>query len=245
MTAPTALPAPFAMSRIAGLLYVAIAVFGMFSIGYVPSQVFIFGDAAANAQSVLAHQGLFRIGIFADMLTILCEVAVTAILYTLLKPVNATVALMATLARFGMVVIMVINLVAYMAMLDLLNDGGALAAIAIDQRQALAMLFLQVHEFGVYGWQILFGAHLVALGYLVARSGYFPRILGTLMMIGSFGYTLQSVEKFVLPGNQVLWMLVVGLLTIVTLAEVGFALWLLIKGLNATGWTARQRVTAA
>jgi Domain of unknown function (DUF4386) len=226
-------------ARVAGLLYVTIAVLGMFSIGYVPSVVFTFGDAAANAQSVLAHMGLFRLGLFADMLTILCEVALTAMLFALFKPVSHMLSLMATLARFGMIVVMAVNLVPYMAMLKLVSGAAYAAAIPPNQQQALAMLFLQMHEFGVYGWQIFFGAHLVVLGYLVAASGYFPRALGMLMMVGSFGYSLQAIEKFVLPGNQPLWTAVVGLLALVTIAEVAFALWLLIKGPDAEGWATR------
>lgn len=231
--------APQRATRTAGLLYLLIAVFGGFSIGYVPSVVFVLGDAAANAQSVLAHQDLLRLGIGADMVTILCEIELTAILFALLKPVDHMLSVMAAFARLAMIVVMGLNLVNYLVVLELVNGASYLTAFTPGQLQALAMLFLNAHEFGVYAWQIFFGVHLLVLGFLVLKSGYLPRLLGAAMMVGSFGYTLQSVEKFVIPGNGLLSVLVIGLLVVVTIAELAFAFWLLIRGLNIERWNAR------
>lgn len=226
-------------ARLAGLLYLLIAVCGIFSIGYMPATVFDFGDAAANAQGLAEHAGLFRLGIFADMLTILFEIALTAILYALLKPVSSTLSLMAAFARLGMIVVMAVNLVAYLMMALVLSGADFLAAFDPAQLQGLALMFLQAHEFGVYAWQIFFGAHLLVLGYLVLQSGYLPRVLGSMMLVGSFGYSLQAVEKFVLPGNGFLGVIVIGLLTIVTIGEIGFALWLLVRGLDPARFAGR------
>ncbi len=237
--------APKRTARIAGLLYLLIAICGMFSIGYMPATVFNLEDAAANAQGLAEHAGLFRLGIFADMLTILFEIAVTAILYTLLKPVSSTLSLMAALARFGMIVVMALNLVPYLMMALVLSGPDFLAAFDNAQLQGLALMFLQAHELGVYAWQIFFGAHLLVLGYLVWASGYLPRVLGGMMLIGSFGYSLQAMEKFVLPGNEVLGVAVIGLLTIVTIGEIGFALWLLVRGLDLDRWRHRLNVQPA
>lgn len=236
MTSKSRELSPMAQAKTAGLLYLIIAMFGMFSIGYVPATIFVFGDAATTANNIAAHQGLFRLGIFADMVVIVCEIFITGILYTLFKPVNKTLSVIAALSRFGMIVVMGLNLINYLVPLVLLSGANYLQSFDTNQLQSLAMLFLDAHEFGVYVWQIFFGMHLLALGYLVFKSGYVPRLLGTMMMVGSFGYSVQALEKLVLPGNSVTPWLVIGLLTIVTIGEFSFALWLLFKGVNVEKW---------
>ncbi len=71
---------------------------------------------------------------------------------------------------------------------------------------------------------------------LVYRSDYLPRMLGGALVIGAFGYLIEGFSQimgleYVIPS----W-LVIGLLTLVTFAEIGFALWLLIKGLDEEKW---------
>lgn len=226
MTHPVFTLSPAATARSAGLLYIAIAVFGAFAIGYMPTVVLAGADPAEVAANIAANEGLFRLGILADMGTIAAEVLVIGLLYQLLKPVNPTLSLIAALARMGMAVVMGLNLINYLVPILLVTGLTSLGALAAGDAQTLAKLFLEAHEFGVYVWQIFFGLHLVIMGYLVYRSGFLPRLLGAGMMLGSFGYSVQAIEKFVLPGNVPLGYLVVGLLTVVTIAEIAFALWL-------------------
>ena len=75
--------------------------------------------------------------------------------------------------------------------------------------------------------------HLMLLGYLVLHSGRFPALLGYGLMIGAMGYLLDSAYAFAFPGADWLGILRAGLLAIVTLSEVGFALWLLIRAPQA------------
>ncbi len=75
--------------------------------------------------------------------------------------------------------------------------------------------------------QVFFALHLVVLGYLVYKSGYIPRILGVLLLIGgSLGYLIESVPYFYCP--DYVWIAYPGL-AVGTIAEVGLALWLLVK----------------
>jgi uncharacterized protein DUF4386 len=232
MSIPTFEQSPMAYARAAGLLYIIIAIVGAFSIGYMPSIVFAFGDAAATAEKIASNQGLFRLGIFADIVVIICEIVLTAILFVMLKPVNATLSMMAAFSRLAMTVVMGLNLINYLVPLLLLSAPTYLGSFAPEQLSSLALLFLDAHEFGVYVWQVFFSLHLLVLGYLVFKSTFLPKVLGLLMMVGSFGYLVQALEKLTLTQSDVISMLVIGLLVIVTIGELAFALWLLIKGLN-------------
>jgi hypothetical protein len=218
-------PTSTSYTRLAGVLYLLIALLGFYSIGYTPTVLFVPGDAAANAQSILTHQGLFRITLFSDILIIIIEMLLTVMLYNMFKTVNNTIARVALYARLAMSLVMAINLINYFIPLHLLSDVDYLKDI--EQAQSLTLLFLDAHQDGVLIWGLFFGLHLTALGYLVYRSGYVPKVLGTLLIIGSFGYTIESVAAFTLPGNILLSYLSMGLLGFAVIGELSFAIWLM------------------
>ena len=76
------------------------------------------------------------------------------------------------------------------------------------------------------------------LGTLIYRSGYLPRVLGGALVIGAFGYLVEGLSQIMGLEYAVLSWLTIPLLTLVTLAELGFALWLLIKGVDEEKWRA-------
>jgi len=135
---------------------------------------------------------IFRLGIVSDSLIFLIEIVLTALLYVLLRPVSRTLSLGAAFARLAMAVIQGINLLPYFTALLLLSGAGYLTVFEPDQLDALALLLLNAHQYGVYIWQLFFALHLFVLGYLIFNSGYFPRILGVLVVVGSLGYLADS-----------------------------------------------------
>ncbi|WP_020529353.1 DUF4386 domain-containing protein [Flexithrix dorotheae] len=217
-------------SRIAGVLYLLIAIFSGFSMGYLPNLIIATGDAVTTAQNLQTYSGIFRVGFAADILVILLEIMLTVILYFILKKVHPKIALMALLSRFAMAVIMGVNLLNYLIPMALLDNPTYLEVFHSDQLQALALLFLEAHQFVVLIWGLFFGIHLALLGFLVFKSGFYPKILGILLIIGSFGYTTESIGKFTLPGNEIFEMLAMVLLGFAVIGELSFAFWLLIKG---------------
>ncbi|MEQ8361891.1 MAG: DUF4386 domain-containing protein [Cyclobacteriaceae bacterium] len=225
-------PTSKSYTRLAGVLYLLIALLGFFSIGYAPTVLFIPGDAATNAQSILNHQGLFRITLFSDILIIIIEMLLTVVLYNMFKAVNNTVAKVALYSRLAMSFIMAINLLNYFMPLHLLSGDYQ---TSIDQSQSLALLFLDAHQDGVLIWGIFFGLHLTALGYMVYRSGFVPKVLGVLLLLGSFGYTIESVAAFTLPDSLLLSYLSMGLLGFAVIGELSFAIWLMTRKRNSIG----------
>jgi hypothetical protein len=173
-------------ARLAGFLILLIAIMAPFSILYLPSTLIVPGDAATTVSNVMASEGLFRLGIVVDSVVILLEIVVIAILYVLLRPVNRTLALVAALARLAMTVVMAVNVFNSLGVLLLLGDAEYLTVFEPGQLHALVLLVLNLHESGIYIWQVFFGLHWVAVGYLVFKSGYFPRILGILLMVLEF-----------------------------------------------------------
>ena len=216
------------IARIAGVLILLTAVLAPFSLIYVPSTLVVPGDAATTASNIVASEGLFRLGMVSDALVFLLEIAIVALLYVLLKPVNPTLSLVAAFSRLAMAVIQGINLLNYFFALLLLSGAGYLAVFSPDQLQALVLLFLNAHEQVALIWGLFFGLHLLVLGYLVFKSGYLPRILGGVLVVTSLCYLIQSFGNMLLPQYKEIFT-TIGFLAIIELA---FPSWLLIKGVK-------------
>ncbi|MCD7060249.1 DUF4386 domain-containing protein [Pelagibacterium xiamenense] len=216
--------------RIAGLFYIVIAVAGVFSIAYVPSVVVVPGDPAATVAAIDANAGLFGLGVVGDAVVMLSEIMLTAMLYFMFRPVSPALALAAAFARLTMVTVMAAMLFFTALALDTMGGAVYLGVFDVAQREALALLFLDAHDFGVVIWQLFFALHLVLLGYLVLRSGAFPKILGFAMTVGAFGYLLDSAVVSGIADSVALTYASYGLLGLVALGEIGFGLWLLIRG---------------
>jgi hypothetical protein len=209
-------------ARLAGILYLALALLGPFSVMYVPSQMLVPGDGAASMAHVLDQQGLFRAGMVVDALVFLIEIVLTVLLYRLLESVHRTLSMMAAFARLAMTVIQGANLGISLVTLRLAENA----------QPGLVLVSLLAHADVVLVWQAFFGLHCVLLGILVHRSGFFPRVLGVLLLFASAGYLSDSFGRLVSVsyGDHFGWVVappaVVG--------ELSFTLWLLLKGAGST-----------
>ena len=217
-------------ARIAGALYLTIAVCGGFSIGYVPSQIVMAGDVSSTAANLIDQLGLFRLGVLADSAVILLEIAITVILYQMFRTTSPRLSLIAMVSRLGMIVVMGINLLLWVMPYVLLIQPMGLNP---TDTQAFAQIFFEAHALGIYVWQLFFGAHLLALGWSILRSKLVPHVLGWGLFIGAFGYLIQGLVKLTFTDVATLDIAIIGLLTIVMLSELGFGRWLFIRGLRS------------
>ncbi len=203
-----------------------------FSMIYVPTTLIVPDNAATTAANIMTSQGLFRLGMASDLLVVLIEVALTALLYVLIKPVNKTLALVATFARLAMTILQAINLFNLFLVLLLLNGSNYIGAFTPTQINALVMLFLNAHESVVIIWGLLFSLHLLIFGYLTYQSGYLPKIIGILLIIVGLNYLISNFGTILLPQYKALF----TSLAAISFIEVAFPLWLVIKGVNLAQW---------
>lgn len=235
MTPPRELSFPFsisapALARIAGALYLILAVCGAFSELIVRSGVKVAGDAAATAENIRASATLFRVSFVTDLINIACFVLLAMALYVLLSPVNRKIAASFVIFNAVAVAIMGANLINHAAALAVATNSTITSALGAGPADGLAYLFLELHSRGYEVGQVFFGLWLLPLGYLVYVSGYFPRILGVLLMIGCAGYLAHLVAVYLSPTFESDASLYLAMLAGVT--EFSFLLWLLVKGIN-------------
>jgi Domain of unknown function (DUF4386) len=214
-------------ARLAGVLYLVNGVTGFFGIIYVPSRLVVSGNVAATANNILASERLFRAGIVSELICATEFIFLVWVLYRLLGGVNKTHASLMVMLGLAFVPIMCVNVLNEISALTLLRGANFLSVFDRSQREALAMLFLDLHRYGyVVGW--IFGLWLFPLGVLVFRSGFLPRILGVLLIAAGFGYLADSLTPLLLPGyeNMVSRLADIPL----TLGEPAMILWLVIRG---------------
>jgi Domain of unknown function (DUF4386) len=213
--------------RFAGLLYVLVSIPGVFALIYVPNKLIVHGNATATANNIAASETLFRLGIAAQLISQILFMWVALALYDLLKGVNRRhAAVMLTLIVVS-IPIALLNELNAIAALILVRGADFLSVFDKPHREALAMLFINLHSqgFGIAG--IFWGVWLFPLGVLVYRSGFIPRILGVLLMANCFSYVVNSFTSLILPqyANIVSrWMMPLGF------GELLFMFWLLIMG---------------
>ena len=228
-----------AYARAAGGLYLVIIIAAGFAEGVVRSGVVVPGDAAATAANITAAEGLFRLGLAADLVAFLSDAAVAVLLYVLLRPVNRTVSLLA--AAFRLVAhpaIGGVNLLNHLAPTLLLGDASYRIALGPDATEALALFFLQAHGYGYLIAGAFFGVSLLLLGWLVFRAEYLPRALGVLLALAGAGYLVESFGTVVYPAGGPLFTWIVMVPAV--LGEVGLALWLVVKGVDADRFPATR-----
>ncbi|MFQ6062344.1 MAG: DUF4386 domain-containing protein [Methanosarcinales archaeon] len=224
---------PLVYARIAGFLYLLMAPLGAFGIMYVPSILIVPGDVVATASNIMANELIFHLSIVSALIVQIVQIFLVLVLYKLLKPVNKNHALLMVIFILVAVPIAMLNELNHFAVLLLLSGADYLAVFTIDQLQAMMSLFLELHQHGIIIAQIFWGLWLFPMGYLVFKSGYLPRILGVLLIIGGFGYLIDSFTLFLFPKFGV------TISKFTFLGEVLFPLWLLIKGVNVEQWEKR------
>ncbi len=229
---------PNKTARIAGFLYLLLVPLGILGILYIPTTLFVSGDIAATISNIRANESLFRLGIVSAIAAQLVNIFVVLYLYKLLKPVNRGMAQLMVIFLLLGVPIAFLNELTHLAVLLLLNGADYLAAFTTDQIQAMVAFFLDLHEYGIFIAQVFWGLWLFPMGYLIFKSGFLPRILGILLMIGCFGYLIDSFVFFLVPSFGVTFS------EFTFLGEVLLPLWLVIKGVNVEQWKQRVLETA-
>jgi Domain of unknown function (DUF4386) len=222
------------LARTAGLLYIAIFVLYP-AATIVRSSFVVSGDAATTAANIAANESLFRTALAGEATVFLIEIVLAAILYVLLRPVSRSMSLGASLARVAEGVVMAAGtLVMGVFALVAVSDAGYLSAFSPEQRDALIMFFQDANEYLVLIWGFFFALSLVLTGWLVYRSGFFPRIPGVLLILAGVGYFAQSFGTIVAPGAADMLTTLVFVLAIP--GELVFATWLVTKGVDEEKW---------
>src|SRR5919109_574920 len=165
-------------ARVAGLLYLSLMTAPLRLI-YIPTTLFVAGNATATAANIAAHETLFRLGIVSDLFTGTMVIFLTLAFYRLLKVVDQNLAVLVVILGSLMVTpIYFLNTLNDAAALLLARGADFLSVFDKSQRDAMVVLFLRLHHQGILVNEIFWGLWLLPLAVLIYKSGFLPRFLG-------------------------------------------------------------------
>lgn len=224
-------------ARSAGALYLVIIVIGLLGEMLIRGTLVVDGDPGATAQRIIASRPLWRLGVAAQDLLLICAVGLTWTWYVLLRPVDRNLARL--LVCFALVSLAVesVSALHLHATLTPLSDAAYLKNF--DARllhlTAYQSVVAHAHAFGLA--LIFFGVECLLVGHLVRRSGFLPKWIGTGMQLAGACYLVNSFSMILSPSLQ--GMLFPFILLPAFVGESAFCLWLLLKGIDVAAWERR------
>ncbi|HVN00689.1 MAG TPA: DUF4386 domain-containing protein [Caulobacteraceae bacterium] len=186
-------------ARIAGAIYLLASLPAFFSLRYVPDAIVVKGDWAATLSRIGRSEDLFRLGIGAELLGAALWVLVVWALWRLFADVDRVQTWLMAALGLMTVPLLFMATVPELAVLTLLGDPRYAQGLQPGQEAALASLALRVHSETLTIAGVFWGAWLFPFGVLVWKSGFLPRLLGALLIVGGLGWIADSAAAIVAP----------------------------------------------
>ena len=181
-------------------------------------------DIGQTVQNIAAHQGLFAAAILCYLVEFIEDIVIAWALYFLLVPVNRAVSLLTAWFRLMYTTIAFFGMLKLVTVFHMVNTADYRAAFNTSTLYAEVKLLLGTFRDDWSIGLVLFGIHLILLGYLIYRSGYIPKILGILLIVDGLGWLIDSLHPYIYPNAHLKY------LFITFFGEVFLMLWLLTRG---------------
>jgi hypothetical protein len=221
--------------RLAGLLYLIVVVAGMFSLAYVPSRINVANDPSATLNNILAFEPLFRLGIASFLIKQVAFLLLPLLLYRLFRQVEARSAMLMVALAAVSVPLALVSLMCRLDVLTILNSPYLAQTLTSEQLRATAKISLDSYRNGILVTSLFWGLWLLPFGRLVLKSGFMPRILGVLLMLGGLGYVVDVFGSVLMVhyGDSAMSNYI---LLPAALGELGTCAWLLLMGVRLPGY---------
>lgn len=224
-------------ARVAGVLLVVSLAAGGFGESYVPGKLMAANDPAEIARTMAVSVGLFRASFASYLIEAMCDLALTAIFYMLLRPVSRPLSLIALCFGIGSTAIFATGEIFYFSAALPVIDADVAKALTPDARTALIYLGLTIYGYVFSIFALLYGVAVMLRGYLIFRSGYLPRLLGALVMLAGAGFIIKNFIIVLMPQYDSMVMVLPMLL-----AMASMAFWFVVKGVDRARWEQLQGV---
>lgn len=230
-------------AKVAGAAYLCMVLGGILYWVLVVSRLSAPGDAAAAAGNVLAHEGLFRLGVGYELLMVANLVALAMAHHVMLKPIGrqlAAVGLYSVLVEAFLAAAMV--LAAFVA-LQFLNGAAKTTTLGRGPLLDLVGRYLDVRNAGHTISTVFLSVGMIAFQWLLYRSRYVPRPLAAFGVFSYAAMLLAALVNVLVPGSPPTLMAMqrpfdVACVVPSILLEMAAGAWLLFKGLEERRGTA-------
>lgn len=200
-----------------------------FSYGYVHGSLVVPGEISTTYENIASSILLFKAEIVGWIVILILDIIVAWSFYIFLKPVNQELALLASWLRLTYAAILGIAILNLVFVLLLSNNASV-----TDQLQANVTLYLEAFEVIWSVGLIVFGLHLLVVGWIAFQSSSIPKIISSLLVIAAIGYMVIHLGKTLLIEQNIIATMEIIFNIPMIVGELGFGLWLLFKGGKVT-----------
>jgi len=216
---------------IAGIGYVLLFGLAIFANFFVREGMVVTDDAQATAANIAESNTVFRLGLVAFLAIFLIDIVVAWALHIVFRKERHDLSLVAAWSRLVYTVFLGVAAVFFFQALTFYESSAVAEAIDVVERNAHALVGLELFNSTWLIGLAAFGLHLIVLGWLVMRSAETPRWLGLAMIVAGAAYVVDTVAHTVLANYADYagaFLVMVAVPSIV--AEGWFGLWLLRSG---------------
>lgn len=224
--------APSGRGRILAGLYLLVVTLGVVAQALIADRVVVNGDAAKTVANILADTASYRLAFTLFMVEMAAQVAVTALFYDLLKPVDESLARLSAIMGFVGAGIKMFARVFYYTPLIFLSGATYLSSFEPAQLATLSLVSIKINNAAAAIALVFFGFETVLQGWLIYRSGFLPRFLGVLSIVGGIGWLTYLWP----PLGARAFMLVAPFALLGVAVTTG---WLLVRGVDDRAWYER------
>ncbi|WIY59214.1 DUF4386 domain-containing protein [Bacillus arachidis] len=216
---------------VAGISLIIMALAAFFSYGFAHGSLVVQGYASATFNNIKSSNMLFKAEIFGWVIILITDIVIAWAFYMFLKPINKNLSLLGAWFRLIYATILGIAILNLIFVLLLSKSTDYLSLFKMDQLQAHMMLFLEAFESIWSIGLIIFGGHLMIVGYLVFKSDRIPKIISALLLLASIGYIVINLFNTTLSQyDAVISNLKIVFNVPMIVGELGFGIWLLFRG---------------
>lgn len=205
-------------AKLSGYSLLLMAVVAGFSIGFAMPKIFDTNQPDFFQTSFDGRSHLYIMMLIGVLIVILLDLLVSWSLYEFFKKDNEKLSLLSLVLR--LVYTAVLSVAAFNLTKNITVESSTLA---LDNYQSFDLIW----SAGL----IVFGLHLLVVGFLMKLHKSIPMILWALTILAGFSYVLVHTMKSTAPQMAELTGSLNDLLALpMALGELGLAIWLIVKG---------------
>jgi len=212
---------------IAGFSLLIMAIVAGFTFGYAHTNL-VVDSPEITLQNLVANKSLFVAELCGWSIIFITDIIVAIALYFFFRSMSKDISLITASIRIVYTLILGIAIMQLFKIIPLLSLADPLSDQLIASETASH--FQQFEKLWSIGL-IIFGLHLVGLGYLSLMSKSVPRLLGYLLYFGGISYTFMNLNRQLSLFDSGVISSVENILALpMALAEILLAFWLIYSG---------------
>ena len=202
-----------------GVLLLIMAIIAGFSIGYAYPIFDNHEQFELTKNNILENQGMYLSMLIGILIIIILDFIVAYTLYKYFEDNHKNISLISGIIRG---VYTLVFCVATFYLIKNLNTDELTNEIAISNFRQFQLIW----NSGL----VVFGFHILLIGYLMKLHLKIPGVLWVLTLIAGISYIIISILKVENPNSEIVKALIIIFMFPMTVGELGLAIWLLLKG---------------